>query len=120
MPAFLVLLKAAAFPMMKVLLTCALGGICATSRVGLLRPETRSALSRLNVAVLLPPFLFVTLMKGFTLSRLDVWWPIPLFVVLNNMLGLSLGYILLTLLGSRAQRFRGVLLAACTCGNVRD
>ncbi len=115
-----ILLKAVASPMTKVLAICVCGFICASPKVGLLGPATRSSLSRLNVCVFLPPFLFTTLSKSINLSRLSIWWPIPLFVAFNLSLGLCLGLVLVYLLGSkRTREHRGLILAACTCGNVR-
>lgn len=122
MPDISILVLAVAGPMTKVLSVCVTGYICALPRVGLLGSATRSALSRLNVNIFLPPFLFTTLSKSIDLSALLIWWPIPLFVVFNIIFGVLLGFALVYALGALGQRtreHRGLILAACACGNVR-
>jgi predicted permease len=120
MPDASTLVFAVAGPMTKVLCVCLTGYICALPRVGLLGQSTRSSVSRLNVNLFLPPFLFTTLSKSINLSALMVWWPIPLFVVFNIILGVFLGFCLVHVLGhERTKEHRGLILAACACGNVR-
>ena len=113
------LMVAVAGPMAKVLCVCVIGYLCASPRIGLLGPPARSALSRLNVNIFLPPFLFATLSKSINLSNMLLWWPIPVFVVMNIFLGALFGLALVHVLGlQRTREHRGLILAACACGNV--
>jgi len=68
--------------------------------------------------LLVPCFLFTKLASSLTLEKLGEWWLICFFVLLNNLCGMLLGYVIVTVLPKQVGKHRNLVLAACSLGNV--
>jgi hypothetical protein len=109
---------AASAPIVKVMIVAMVGAASATERAGILTQEGLKSLSRIIIYILVPAFLFTKLAGTLTVEKLGMWWLIVAFVLLNNMCGMSLGYIIVTMLPTQVGKHRRLVLAACTLGNV--
>eukprot|EP00282_Hemiselmis_andersenii_P015287 CAMPEP_0114138804 /NCGR_PEP_ID=MMETSP0043_2-20121206/16523_1 /TAXON_ID=464988 /ORGANISM="Hemiselmis andersenii, Strain CCMP644" /LENGTH=159 /DNA_ID=CAMNT_0001232809 /DNA_START=352 /DNA_END=828 /DNA_ORIENTATION=+ len=100
----------------QVCLVSAIGWVCSREDVGILNKATRSSLSRLNVNVLLPSFLFMRMVRTASVEVLLKWWCLPMFVFFNLLFGWVLGRLLL--FGVHVPKpQQGVVLAVTAIGN---
>eukprot|EP00961_Rhodomonas_salina_P007687 104273-Rhodomonas_salina.2 len=102
--------------MAEILLVVSVGSLGAY--FGIIPAHMRKELSGLCMNLLLPPFLFIKLSRSVNLSLLNEWWLIPVFVVLNLIIGFALGLAVEKLLGGRVKKtMAGTFLVACGVGN---
>jgi hypothetical protein len=136
---------AASSPMLKVIAISLTGAFAATRYAGILTQDGLKSLSRIIVYILVPSFLFTKLAGTLTLEKLGwtsahpfhalitimclhqrltlflytgQWWLICFFVLLNNCCGLLMGYVIVTLWPQHVGKYRKLVLAACSLGNV--
>lgn len=109
---------AAGAPILTVIAIALTGAFCATEYAGILTQEGLKSLSRIIIYILVPCFLFTKLASSLTIEKLGEWWLICGFVLLNNLFGMLLGYVIVTVLPTQVGKHRNLVLAACSIGNV--
>ncbi|CAI9110415.1 OLC1v1010426C1 [Oldenlandia corymbosa var. corymbosa] len=107
----------ALIPVLKTLLITAVGLFLALERVNLLDRAARRNLNNLVFYVFSPAFVGSSLAETITMSSLIDLWFMPVNILLNMMIGSTLGWILYKI--TRAPRhLRGLLICCCATGNL--
>ncbi|KAI5060107.1 hypothetical protein GOP47_0024527 [Adiantum capillus-veneris] len=104
-------------PVLKVLLLGALGGLLATSYLGVLPEDARKHLNKLVFSVFTPALVFSNLVQAVSLENIVAWWFLPVNVVLTFVIGGLLGLLVIKVFKPQPQLVR-LTLACCSAGNV--
>ncbi|GIL56864.1 hypothetical protein Vafri_12158 [Volvox africanus] len=114
-PSAVQLVSAAAVPVSKIALFCAVGAWSA--RRGLLTAESRRAISSLTLYIFTPCLLFSKLAVGVGLHEVARLWLLSANMVASHVVGLLLG-LLAVKLARVPPRLRNQLVLSCGVGNV--
>lgn len=92
---FILSFKSATFAILQVFLLGACGFFVVKRKI--VSSEGLNALSRLVIELTLPAMVFSRMVRGFDFGLYPNWWLFPVLSIIMTVVGLALGYILLTL-----------------------
>ncbi|XP_021717741.1 protein PIN-LIKES 3-like [Chenopodium quinoa] len=111
------LLVVASMPIIKLLLITAIGSLLAIDRVDVLRDTSRKYLNKLVYFVYNPAFVGSSLAQTVTYESLRTLWFMPVNVLITNLLGSALGWVLVKV--TRAPRhLKGLIIGSSSAGNL--
>uniref|UniRef100_A0A803NAB2 Uncharacterized protein n=1 Tax=Chenopodium quinoa TaxID=63459 RepID=A0A803NAB2_CHEQI len=111
------LLLVASMPIIKLLIITAIGSLLAIDRVDLLRDTSRKYLNKLVYFVYNPAFVGSNLAQSVTYESLRTLWFMPVNVLITNLLGSALGWVLVKI--TRAPRhLKGLIIGSSSAGNL--
>lgn len=114
------LLDFSLMPIAKVLVMCALGAIMASPKINILTASARKQLSQLVFSLFLPCLIFTQLGTAVTIRKMLEWWFIPVNVVIANILGCLLGWLVAILVKPPPEFFKLtiVMIGIGNIGNI--
>ncbi|XVF82859.1 hypothetical protein PTKIN_Ptkin16aG0084200 [Pterospermum kingtungense] len=114
---FVDLLVVALMPVLKVLLVTAVGLFIAIEKINLLGPEARNYLNKLVFYLFSSALLVSNLAETITYKSVVTLWFMPVNIILANLIGSALGWILIKITKT-PQHLRGVVIGCCSAGNL--
>ncbi|KAJ0770819.1 putative membrane transport protein [Helianthus annuus] len=114
---FLDLFRAASMPVLQVLIVTALGSFLALESINILGESTRNQLNNLVFYVFNPALIGTKLADTITAESFLSLWFMPVNILLTFIIGSLLGWVLM-LIAKPAQHLKGLVLGACSAGNL--
>ncbi|KAM0067876.1 putative membrane transport protein [Helianthus debilis subsp. tardiflorus] len=114
---FLDLFRAASMPVLQVLIVTALGSFLALESINILGESTRRQLNNLVFYVFNPALIGTKLADTITAESFLSLWFMPVNILLTFIIGSLLGWVLM-LIAKPAQHLKGLVLGACSAGNL--